>query len=234
MEIKSFCEKLIHLMKKNGDTYASLAKNVKISDGLVAHYVRGRRLPSRKTLYKIAAYYKVNPAWLLSLDDGMENFSQKKLDLDIPTQATTLYNVRDGAEIKTAVAPLISLKDVLLGKNAVKKASFIETYLPFPAQKCSNYVYAVRIKGNAMSSLSFETKSLNDDSIVFADPTLKPKHKSIVFALLPEAKEPICRRYVIDGGKAYLVANNPQWPMIEVTPDVKICSVVQARVDFDL
>ena len=76
-------------------------------------------------------------------------------------------------------------------------------------------MYALRIKGDAMTANVSLARSFYEGDVIIVDPKMPAKHGSYVIALLPHAKEVTFKQYVIDSGVRYLKPLNPQYPMVE-------------------
>lgn len=223
---KTFGQHLQQLMDKHRENQTTLAKKLHVSQGLIGFYLRDERFPRKRNLEKIANFFSESIDMLLSYQ---YNFLPRQTDQKLVNSDIELENV------ESILIPIINWEAAIYGEDAVKHAAATaEGWIAVPADKFSEKSYALRMKGDAMSSTNPAIKSLGEGEMIACDPTQKPTHRKLVIAALPGAREAICRRYIEEAGEPYLTANNPTWPMIKVTPDIKICALVIARLDYEL
>jgi SOS-response transcriptional repressor LexA len=80
--------------------------------------------------------------------------------------------------------------------------------------------------GDAMVATQGHSKSFQEGNIIIVNPEKTAEHGAYVIALLPKAKEVTFKQYVIDGGIRYLRPLNPQYPMIQIDGNTRICGIV--------
>lgn len=75
--------------------------------------------------------------------------------------------------------------------------------------------------------------SFKDGDTIFVDPTREAVHRSLVIVRLDDDAEATFKQLMIEGGKKYLQALNPHWPVriIEINGNATICGVVIGRVE---
>ncbi|MGM8850005.1 helix-turn-helix domain-containing protein [Salinicola halophyticus] len=72
----------------------------------------------------------------------------------------------------------------------------------------------LRVKGDAMSAPVGNAPSLPPDTLVLFDTGLTDSLCKVVLSSLSMSREPVMRRLIEDGGKRYLQALNPSYPLI--------------------
>lgn len=92
-------------------------------------------------------------------------------------------------------------------------------------QKLGPHAYALRVQGDSMTS-SYG-RSYPEGCIIFVDPDTAITNGCRVIAKLPDSQEATFKVYVEDAGKRFLRPLNPQYPIIEMTPDMVLCGVVR-------
>jgi len=80
----------------------------------------------------------------------------------------------------------------------------------------------LRVKGASM-----EPKFGNGD-LIFVDPQVEEESGKYVVVKLEDANEATFKQLIIEGGRKYLKALNPDWPerIIELEEQARICGVV--------
>ena len=93
--------------------------------------------------------------------------------------------------------------------------------LPCPV-KCSQDAYVLRVLG-----ISMEPK-FHDGDLIFVDPHVDPTGGKYVVVMLEDTAEATFKQLIVEGGRQYLKALNPEWPnrIIEVNQNARICGVV--------
>jgi SOS-response transcriptional repressor LexA len=88
--------------------------------------------------------------------------------------------------------------------------------------RCSPTSYVLRVHGSSM-----EPKFVEGD-LLFVDPNVAPTHGKYVVVRLGNAEEASFKQLIVEDGKQYLKALNPDWPnrILEVSDDAFICGVV--------
>jgi len=93
--------------------------------------------------------------------------------------------------------------------------------LPCPV-KCSQDAYVLRVHG-----ISMEPR-FHDGDLIFVDPHVEPIGGRYVVVMLEDSNEATFKQLIVEGGRQYLKALNPEWPnrIIEVNQNARICGVV--------
>ena len=96
-----------------------------------------------------------------------------------------------------------------------------ENILPCPVS-CSPGSFVLRVNGASM-----EPKFGNGD-LIFVDPRVEAESGKYVVVKLEDANEATFKQLIIEGGRKYLKALNPDWPerIIEIEEQARICGVV--------
>jgi SOS-response transcriptional repressor LexA len=135
-------------------------------------------------------------------------------------QANT--STKTGAEIIT-LCPLISWAQAgawseIANDFDVRQA---EDLLPCPL-RCSQRTFILCVKGASM-----EPRFHNGD-LVFVDPDATADSGNYVIVQLEDSDEATFRQLIVEGGRTYLKALNPDWPdrIIEITENARVCGVV--------
>lgn len=90
----------------------------------------------------------------------------------------------------------------------------------------SNSTYALKVDGDSMTSHNMSERSYPHGTIIFVDPERACVSGSKVIVKLPGATEAVFKKYTLDGGTAYLVPINSQYPTKEVPEGAIFCGVV--------
>jgi SOS-response transcriptional repressor LexA len=135
-------------------------------------------------------------------------------------QANT--STKAGAEIIT-LCPLISWAQAgawseIANDFDIRQA---EDLLPCPV-RCSQRTFILCVKGASM-----EPRFHNGD-LVFVDPDATADSGNYVIVQLEDSDEAAFRQLIVEGGRTYLKALNPDWPdrIIEIDEKARICGVV--------
>lgn len=91
--------------------------------------------------------------------------------------------------------------------------------------KCSSDAYALKVKGDSMTSNPGASHSFPEGSIIIVEPNAEARHRSFVVARLDGTDEVTFKRLNIDGNKC-LQPLNHQYPIIHIDNHVHICGVV--------
>ena len=131
-------------------------------------------------------------------------------------------NAEPGPDIR-GVHPLISW--VQAGEWAEIAGVFelgdAEDLLPCPV-RCSKDTFVLRIKGQSMEP------KFHDGDLIFVDPQVSPDSGKYVVVRLEDSHEATFKQLIIEDGRQYLKALNPDWPdrIIKIKENATICGVV--------
>ncbi len=96
-----------------------------------------------------------------------------------------------------------------------------EDLLPCPV-RCSKDAFVLRVRGQSMAP------KFQDGDLIFVDPQVAPSDGKYVVVRLEDSQEATFKQLIVEGGRQYLQAVNPDWPnrIIEVDANATICGVV--------
>jgi SOS-response transcriptional repressor LexA len=103
--------------------------------------------------------------------------------------------------------------------------SFVPAYgaelLPCPV-KCTPESFVLRVRGTSMEP------KFHEGDLIFVDPNVTAEHGKYVVVRLAESNEATFKQLIIEEGKQYLKALNPDWPnrIIEADEEATICGVI--------
>ena len=88
--------------------------------------------------------------------------------------------------------------------------------------RCSPDSFVLQVRGASMEP------RFNEGDLIYVDPNMSPDHGRYVVVRLTDSNEATFKQLVIEGGKQYLKAINPDWPqrIIEVHEEAVICGVI--------
>ncbi len=202
-------------MRAKKITQEQLAERLDFSQGALSHWFSGRRRIDIDTLLKIAGALGIPHSELLS-EDVVAN-----------TKNTEGSNVEasDWVPYKNGRAPLISW--VSAGgfcevESVDLRQMHVEEWLPMPPGAGKN-TYCLRVEGWSMNCPT-GPRSYPPGVIIYVDPDLPAEKGKRVIARV--GNDCTFKELIEDAGTAYLMPLNPQFKMIEVTPEVCFCGVV--------
>lgn len=137
-------------------------------------------------------------------------------------RSTTLDNAEPGPDIRGS-HPLLSW--VQAGEWAEIADNFepedAEDAFPCPV-RCSTDTFVLRIRGQSMEP------KFHDGDLVFVDPHVAPTSGRYVVVRLEDSREATFKQLIVEEGRQYLKALNPDWPqrIIEMGSSATICGVV--------
>ena len=96
-----------------------------------------------------------------------------------------------------------------------------EAFLPCPV-RCSAETFVLRVRGESMEP------RFRDGDLIFVDPTVSPDHGRFVVVRGEDTGETTFKQLIVEGGRKFLKALNPDWPerIIESDSRAAICGVV--------
>lgn len=214
--MSSWSNRIKERMRTLGLTQEMLAKKMGITRGAVAHYLAERRIPPLGQFKKMAAILKTDPAWLHY--GTITEKSSKVSD-----------NKKTSVSQKKPI-PILSWEHVADFLDAHHIHEDIKEFVPYFYIDKPHW-YALRIKGDAMTTHLGNNISFREGDIIIIDPERTPVHGNFIVALLPRAKEVTFKQYVIDGGIRYLKPLNPQYPLVEIDQSTFVCGVVMQHLN---
>jgi SOS-response transcriptional repressor LexA len=205
-------------MKSEGDnlTYEHVAESIKRTPGAVSHFMNGTTPMNESMCYKMARFFGVNV--------GAINPDLAEV---LPNSDRNDKNVTELPDLSNST-PLISWAQAGAHNeaNTPYKTSDSEKRILCPVPHSSK-TFALRVNGLSMfdpgGSPSFE-----EGDIIHADPEVTVKHKSLVVVVANGDTEATFRQLIIEGGRYFLKALNPDWPnpIKEMRKNSRICGVV--------
>ncbi len=203
-------------MKELKMTQEMLANKVGVTRGAITHYLSERRVPPLKQFQKLATILKVDPAWLQYGSTEIKGSAKKSDKKQKSEQAHRI--------------PLLSWDQVanfIKGKITVNKN---QEYVPHFFSDNENW-FALRVKGDSMTSPLSSRKSFHEQEIIIVDPNKTAVHNDYVIALLAQSKEAVFKQFIIEGGIPYLKPLNPQYPILAMGKNVRILGVLIAYLN---
>jgi SOS-response transcriptional repressor LexA len=96
-----------------------------------------------------------------------------------------------------------------------------EDLLPCPV-RCSRRSFVLRVQGESMEP------KFHDGDLIFVDPLVSADSGRYVVVRLEYSQEATFKQLIVEGGRRYLKALNPDWPnrIFEVDSAATICGVV--------
>jgi SOS-response transcriptional repressor LexA len=190
-------------MKELGLTQEDVAGKMNYTRGAVTHWLSGRRELPLSKFVELAAILDVDPAWL---QYGGINSEEKN------------------TKSHTYLLPIYSWEQV-------KKIDSDETteYVPNFYSDMPSW-YALRVKGDSMTTPTGRGKSFNEGDLLIVDPEKDVFHGAFVIVSLNGFRDVTFKQYVIDGGIRYLKPLNPQYPIVEFSDNCIIYGIVTASI----
>jgi SOS-response transcriptional repressor LexA len=181
----------------------------------ISNYENNRRAPSREIIEIIAKAMGVTPGWIDY--DQKPKYSNENTNLICEVEK----------EIPTRNIPLLTEEEALqwcLIPQQIKLSNHTKKITVPLDEFLSPYCYAIRVPDDSMNSPS--GLSFSKGQIIRIDPEKKPLNGSFVVAIVKQPKQIIFKQYIIDAGKEFLKSLHPQYRLIELSENIKICGVV--------
>lgn len=184
----------------------------------VSKWLNSGAFPEIESLTVLAAWLGVRREWL---EYGVPPMTDTEIagsaDNSIHSYMPSLGKV-----------PLISWVDAASRCKPDEASSTIDEkkwlWLACPV-KIGRAGYAVEVVGDSMTNVGLG-KTYPAGCVLFVDPELAISNGDTVIAALPNSNEATFKVLVSDAGKQYLKPINPQYPMMELTEDVRLCGKV--------
>lgn len=201
---------------KAGLSQTELAELSGKTQQTIANIENGVSLMPRK-MEKIAKILKIDLIWLLYgkvSDNSLLSMTVKREEFILHIE---LVDWKDISKIRTGDSAMKTILDLNL----------------IPNDNC----VALKIDSDSMcvNSMSIGMKSeisFLENDIIIVDQARKPKSCDYIVVSFPDTEKSMLRKYFIDEGKAYLAPLNLDYPLIEFTPEIKICGVVISRLSI--
>ncbi len=209
-------ERIQSILNEKGIEAVEFQRKIKLPSQQWTHW-KNRGVPSKYHL-QIAKELNVNVDWLVN---GIGNKYIKEVD--------AIYAVN-----KKDLVPLISY--VQAGAWCCAIDNFMpgdaEMWMPCPSAH-GPHTYALRVRGDSMTSPYIGMKTYPDGTIIYVDPEKEITNGCRVIAKLIDIDEVTFKEYREDAGKHLLKPLNPQYPIQEITENVIICGVIVGQYIFE-
>ncbi|MGL4725742.1 MAG: LexA family protein [Scandinavium sp.] len=203
-----------------GVTQQSIADELDITQGAVAHYLNGRN-PLNPSIARIFAQ---------QLQIPVEDFSPS-IARELASMGMMGFN--------ESIAPYTVNAIPVKGYPVLSRAlvgPWYEASESFSVQDVDQWLYSdARILGKAFwfkvdeDSMTAPTGlSISEGTFVLFDTGREPVNHSLVMARLSGTSEATFKKLVIDGGKSWLRGLNPQWPF---TPIDSTCQMFGVAIE---
>ncbi|CAL8476437.1 S24 family peptidase [Caballeronia sp. S22] len=140
-------------------------------------------------------------------------------------------NVEPGPEIRGRL-PLISWVQAGAWESVVDNFAVgdAEEWLLSPIPTSKN-AYYLRVRGVSMYNPAGEP-SFNENDLVLVEPQSHAESGALVIVRLDDSAEATFKQLIVEDGKKYLRALNPEWPnrIIQVNGNATVCGVVKTKV----
>jgi SOS-response transcriptional repressor LexA len=175
----------------------------------VSNYEHNLRTPNTEDVYKLSVGLKCTPQWLLfGVDEEKRGFNT-------------------GNDILLARSiPIVKLEDVPAWLGGVLKGDHKQMTVTVTSEEynISRKAFFVEIHGDSMYSAYNLSDSYVDGDLALVEPDLTPKNGDAV--LISDNDSVKIRQLVKDGTENVLKALNPQYPVIKLTPEIKMLGVI--------
>lgn len=221
--METLLDRLKWSLTQSGIKKIDLAREAGVSRAAVTAWFNGTtKKIEGANLVNVARALKVNPLWLAT---GKGERLIAVLHKDQVPPHNLDVNVVD--EIRGIMwIPVISWVQAGTFCSAVDmfEPGDAEEWLPAQS-RMGKHAYALRVVGDSMVA-PHGRASYWPGMTIYVDPDEPVINGSHVIAKIPDTAEATFKVFREDGGKRLLVPLNPQYPTIEMTPDMTICGVV--------
>lgn len=199
-------------------------------------------------VFGLAKFLQISPTWLQSGRGGMDapsgTHTSAIADKSNKSQTSGMItasphakgdkignnNTEPGPDTKGKI-PLISWVQAGAWESIVDNFApgDAEQWLESPV-KVSTSSYYLRVRGESMFDPA-DHRSFREGELVLVDPNAQAENKSLVIVRLDDEAEATFKQLILEGGKKYLKALNPNWPnrIFEVNGNATICGVVKGK-----
>ena len=199
--------KILLRRREIGLTQTELAKAVGVSRVSVSHWETGETTPKGVYVPLLAKALKCDVNWLLTGQGSPEPAKQE--------QETTVVSVALKAQ---GSYPVISWVQAG-GWNDIHLTDLHDAdYYPCPV-RCSKNTFLLKVVGKSMNPV------FREGELIFVDPDVEAVNGKYVVARLDDENQATFKQLIIEDGKKFLQAANPDWP----TPIIPIngnCTIV--------
>jgi SOS-response transcriptional repressor LexA len=236
----TFGVRLKQARREAGMTQKELASKAGIKQGTLSELENDKYAASAHTP-QLAAALRVNALWLAN-EKGPKHISGAgdvsisatvpgKIAESLPKSGDRLLaNTEPGPDIKGKY-PLISWVQAGAWETIVDNFApgDAEEWLDAPVRVSSSSYY-LTVRGESMYDPA-DHRSFHEGEKVLVDPNASAEHGSFVVVRLDDESEATFKQLIIEGGRKYLKALNPNWPnrIFEVNGNATICGVVKGK-----
>lgn len=185
----------------------------------VSKWLNGESIPEPDSMLVLSSWLNVRPEWLQFGIPPRSTVSGLKHADEVDGHHISLPATR-GRQV-----PLIAWTEV----RAWCRAEHFDQGIKLTGMLCpltiSQKGFAVKVSGDSMTSYG-PGKTYPSGSVIFVDPSLRAEPGDRVIAEIPHTEEVTFKIYTEDGGRRYLRAINPQYPLIDITNSAKILGKV--------
>lgn len=201
----------VELAKKCG-----WSENASKGASRISNYEYGMREPSYEDIKIIAKALNINPGILVWGDSFLENERLKYAGEKLNKEMLPVRGI-----------PIIGWDETTKNIGKMKMLNQSTEFVYFPADESNSSMYALIIKNDAMSATAGNQKSFTPGEAIIVDPTnVELVSGKYLVAAIGDNVESIFRKYVEEGGKAYLLALNNVYPAIEFSSDIEVIGTV--------
>lgn len=223
----AYGQRLLAARKNKKLSQEKLAEISGVGQGTISKIERGDQDSSAYDSI-LAHHLDINAMWLTTGDDEFKptwlggphvETRERVTDKDF----SNVYEINR----KLGKVPLISFV------RAGDWCEAINNYAPGDAEEwleCprnhGQYTYALRVVGDSMTCPYPGKPSYPEGVIIYVDPERPITNGCRIVAKLPNSNDVTFKEYREENGKRYLKPLNPQYPMMEISDEHKICGVV--------
>jgi len=196
-------ERIKELREKSGIKQKELAEKLKVSATIISAYEKGKRMPSRKMVEKIAKFFNVSTDYLLGNTDDPTLSSLKEIVKSFIGESKQKEKHLEKLKLR-----LVAVYD---GANAGKTGIFpndtvIQSFATIPIDSPGSY--GVIVHGDSMEP------AISDGDIVIVDPNQDVPNgkKGVVFV----DGGVLIKRIYRHNDSVSLVSDNPEYPPIVI------------------
>lgn len=220
----TFQDRLKEARKEKGLTQKKLARLAGISQTAIASLEKGKHAGTA-FLVEIANALGVRPEWLR--EGKLPKYSTDTVKVSQNNVDITQYI----PQVEVRIIPILSWDEARFGIDSINRNPEKEHQKAmYSKNKISEQSFALYMKGDAMVSDNPHVRGIMEGELIYIDQSLPAQHSKTVIAILPDAPEAICRKYIEEGGVPYLVPLNKQWEKIKITNEIKIIGVMVGRL----
>lgn len=207
-----FKDRLRHARKTRKMSQAKLAAAAGLDQTTISDLENGRSRSTGRSA-EIALALEVDPTWLAT---GMgEMDSSGPSNLSSAPQPIRYYRYPIVSQVEAGNWDAISLP-YEPGDEQEHQTSGYRAY---------GRAFWLRVKGDSMTAPQGVTPTIPEGTLVLIDPGVEATTGKLVVARMEGDNEATFKKLVEDGGRRYLKALNPSYPLIEINGNCRIVGV---------